>query len=326
MRVLVLGGTIFLGRHLVQAALAAGHQVTLFNRGRSPNPFPGIEVLIGDRDGGLDALRGRDFDVVVDTSGYLPRLVRASVDLELGRYCFVSTVSVYAGRHLPSWDESSPVIELEDPTSEDVNALYGALKASCEEEVPADGLIVRPGLIAGPQDPTGRFTYWPARAARGGETLAPGSPRQPCQLIDVRDLAAWMVSALGRGLAGTYNVAGPVRPLAETLERVAEGVEAGWEPTWVPDEFLLARGVRPYTDLPLWIPATAGFAVTDCTRAEADGLRCRPLEETARDTLAWSGSIPAAPQPSPGGPRRPPAGLSPERERELLDAWHWSNR
>src|SRR4051794_26468827 len=243
MQILVLGGTQFLGRHTVDAALARGHDVTLFNRGRTRSElFPGVEKLRGDRDGDLDSVRGRDFDAVVDTSGYVPRIVRETIDAlgDVGRYTFVSSISVYADASTPP-TESSPVAELKEPTEEWREA-YGELKADCEDVVRdrhPDAFIPRPGLIVGPWDPTGRFTYWPGRFADGGRVLAPAPPGADAQVIDARDLAAWIVRAAEDGLGGTYNAVDhrtSRETLVETCRRVA-GTDA--EIVWVDSGFLL---------------------------------------------------------------------------------------
>jgi 2'-hydroxyisoflavone reductase len=319
MRILVLGGTQFLGRHTVDAALARGHDVTLFNRGQTrPELFPEVEKLRGDRDGDLGALAGRSFGAVVDTSGYVPRLVAATLDVlaDVGHYTFVSSVSVYGDVPTPP-TEDTPVVELAEPT-ENWRDAYGELKADCEDVVRArfpDAFVPRPGLIVGPWDPTGRFTYWPARFADGGRVLAPAPPAAEAQVIDVRDLAAWIVRAAEGGLGGTYNTAD--RPttretLVETCRRVA-GVDS--EVVWVDSAFLVEHEVGEWMELPLWLssPEYAGLLSIDPAAAFAAGLETRPLEETARDTLAWVRSGEA--------PEDPPAGLAREKEQAVLDAW-----
>ena len=327
MRILVLGGTRFLGRHLVHAALARGHALTLLHRGRSDaSAFPEAEHLIADREGDLGVLAGRTWDAVVDPSGYLPGVVAASaralVDA-VGRYLFVSTISVYAEPLAPGADEDAPRIRLADPgVSEMTPETYGGHKALCEDEVTAmfgpRATVVRPGLIVGPFDTTDRFPYWPRRLARGGEVLAPGRPDAPVQVVDARDLAVWMVDLLERDRAGTYNAVGPERPLTmqEALSGIAGGLGVEPDLTWVDESFLLAHDVVPWLGLPLWVPAADdAFARMSNARALAEGLRTRPLAETARDTLAWERSL------SPGARSASPA-LSSERERELLAAWH----
>jgi nucleoside-diphosphate-sugar epimerase len=312
MQLLVLGGTKFLGRHVVDAALARGDQVTIFTRGQTnPDLFPEVEHLTGDRDGGLDALGGRSWDGVVDTSGYVPRIVRQSAELlrdAVGRYVFVSSVSVYADPSVPL-SESSPLDQLEDPFTEEVMAHYGALKAACErvvDEVYGErGTSVRAGLIVGPHDPTERFTYWPRRLAEGGDVLAPGSPERPVQVIDVRDLAAFLLLLAERGPGGPLNATGEELPFGELLARI--GGEGRLH--WVDDQEILDAGVEPWMELPLWLPGDeyAGMMRTDNSRAVAAGLRFRPLEETARDTLAWSLAA---------GEQRPT--LARDKERSLL--------
>jgi len=315
MRILVLGGTQFLGRHVVDDALARGHDVTLFNRGQTrPELYPEVEKLQGDRDGKLDALRGRSFDAVVDTSGYVPRIVHETIDAlgEVGHYTFVSSISVYADLAKPP-TIGSPVAVVEEPTEEWREA-YGALKAECEDVVrerfPA-AFIPRPGLIVGPWDPTGRFTYWPQRLAAGGRVLAPAPPDADAQVIDARDLAAWIVTAGERGLGGTFNAVGPVVRRDVLLDACGAGAEL----VWIDPAFLLEQGVEEWMELPLWLasPEYAAMLSVDPADALAAGLEPRPLEETARDTLAWvrSGEAPAD----------PPAGLDPAKERTVLDAW-----
>jgi len=319
MRILILGGTQFLGRHTVEAALARGHDVTMFNRGQTrPELFPDVEKLRGDRDGGLDAVRGRDFDAVVDTSGYVPRVVRETIDAlgDVGHYTFVSSISVYADASTPP-TESSPVAELSEPTEEWREA-YGELKADCEDVVRerfAGAFIPRPGLIVGPWDPTGRFTYWPQRFADGGRVLAPAPPDADAQVIDARDLAAWIVRAAENGLAGTYNAVDrpiPRSMLVETCMRVA-GVDA--EVVWIDGAFLAEHEVGEWMELPLWLidPAYAGMLSVDPSAALAAGLEPRPLADTVRDTLAWVAAGDA--------PSDPPAGLDRAKEQTVLDAW-----
>jgi 2'-hydroxyisoflavone reductase len=256
MRILVLGGTRFLGRAFVDAARARGHTLTLFNRGRTnPELHAGVERLTGDRDGGLAALAGRTWDAVMDPSGFFPRVVDASARALVGRadrYLFVSSISAYAEPLPRGVDEEAPLARLADPTVEDIGGgNYGGLKALCEERVRdafADqALVVRPGLIVGPHDTTDRFPYWPRRLARGGEVLAPGSPDAPVQVIDARDLAGWMVSLLERGIAGTFNATGPSQPLTlgRCLETIAAAVGGNARLTWVSDTFLDAGKVEP---------------------------------------------------------------------------------
>lgn len=326
MQVLMLGGTVFLGRHIVQAALARGHEVTLFNRGQNnPELFPELEKLRGNRDGDLTALRGRRWDAVIDPSGYVPRLVRASAELladAVEHYTFISSISVYASFDQPGMDESAPVGTLEDPTVEEVTPHYGPLKALCEQAaeaaMPGRVFSVRAGLIVGPDDPTDRFTYWPVRLARGGDVLAPNPPERPIQLIDVRDLAEWIVRMVEVRQTGIFNATGPDTTL--TMGRLLDACHtitgSDARLVWVDEPFLLDQGVTPWTELPLWVPSTpayAGFTTIDCRKALATGLTFRPITETIRATLAWDATRPV------DTPRR--NGLSPEREAELLAAW-----
>ncbi len=328
MKLLILGGTVFIGRHLVDAALERGHEVTLFNRGQhNADLYPMAERLRGDRDGDLTALRGRRWDAVVDTCGYVPRVVRASAE-ELAdavdHYTFISTISVYPDLGSKDIDEEAPLATLDDPSVEEVTGeTYGGLKVLCERAVeqviPGRALIVRPGLIVGPHDSSDRFTYWPHRVARGGEALAPGRSEYPTQFIDARDLMDWSLQAVERRLTGVYNATGPAYTMTmghvlDTCKDIS-GSDARF--TWVDDSFLTEAGVAPYTELPLWVPATpemAGFATVDCGKAIAAGLTYRPLADTVRDTLAWDQTRPADTERANG--------LKSEREAELLRSWH----
>jgi 2'-hydroxyisoflavone reductase len=329
MRILILGGTVFLGRALVEAALRRGHAVTLFNRGRSnPGLFPQVEELHGDRDSDLATLEGRRWEAVIDTSGYLPRVVRRSAELLAGavdQYTFISSLSVYANPSLPGLDEGAPLARLADETVETVDGeTYGPLKALCEKAVqeglPGRALILRPGLIVGPYDPTDRFTYWPHRVAQGGEVLAPGRPGRAIQFIDVRDLAEWNIRLLEAGKTGVYNANGPEpRPSMAALLDTCRSVSVSPSRfTWVDEAFLLEQGVEPWMQMPLWVPESdpeaAGFFGFDVSKALAAGLTFRPLAETVSATLAWDATRP------PARPWR--AGISRDREAELLSAWH----
>ena len=321
MKLLVLGGTKFLGRHAVAAALAAGHEVTIFTRGQTnPELFPEVEHLHGDRDGELDALRGRAWDGVVDTSGYVPRIVRQSAELlrdRVGRYVFVSSISVYADFSEPV-TESTPVAELADPASEEIMEDYGALKAACErvvEEVYGDrSARVRAGLIVGPYDPTDRFTYWPRRIARGGDGARPRRPgcTGPVRRC-TRSRARGSSSSRSTGPGGTFNATGPAEPLtfAALLERARAAIGSDADLVWVDEERVLDAGVEPWTELPLWLPGRehAGMARADISKALAAGLAFRPVEETVVDTLAWDRTV-AGERPT----------LAPEREQEILAA------
>jgi len=324
LKLLILGGTAFLGPELVEAARARGHTVTLFNRGKTnPGLFPDLEKLQGDRDGQLDALRGRTWDAVLDTSGYVPRIVRQSAELlapSVERYLFVSSISVYAEGVKAPITEATALATASDPKSEDVRANYGALKARCEQAVeaamPGRALSVRPGLIVGPTDPTDRFTYWPVRLVRGGEVLAPGDGLDPVQFVDVRDLAAFMVLALERRHAGTMNATGPAVPLLmrDFLAACrAPGVDAHL--TWVDEQFLDDQKVSAWSDLPVWVPRSEAFTQVSSAPAIAAGLAFRPAAETARDTLAWWRAQPEERR------SKPRTGLTAAREAEVLAAW-----
>ena len=317
MRLLVLGGTAFLGRALVDAALERGHDVTLFNRGRTnPELFPEAERLRGDRNEDLSALERREWDAVVDVATFLPRAVRLATEAlrdRVDRYVFVSSISAYADFSTPA-SEDSPVAQLENPESESVED-YGPLKAQCErlvqEAFGERALVVRPGLIVGPHDPTDRFTYWPRRVADGGRLLAPAPPDQPVQFIDVRDLGEWIVAAIEAGRSGVYNVTG--EPMTfEALLDACTLVSGDAEIVWVSPERLVDAEVGEWMELPLWIvtPEFAAMQRTDVSMALRDGLRFRPLVETIRDTLAWDAERTT--------PRAEGVGLTAERERELL--------
>jgi nucleoside-diphosphate-sugar epimerase len=327
LRLLVLGGTKFLGRAAVEEALVRGHEVTLFNRGQTnPELFPEAEKLRGDRDGDLAALEGHEWDAVIDPSGYVPRVVRASASLLAGsveHYVFVSSGAVYAEPYAPGYDENAPTVELEDPASEEVLRDYGALKAACEDVVrevfPESHTNVRAGLIVGPHDGSGRFTYWPLRGSLGGDVLAPAPPEQLTQFVDVRDLGAWMVDACERSENGTFNASGEPVALVSVLE--ACGVS---DPVWVDETFLLEEGVGPWMELPLWVPReVSAFLQMSVAKAVSAGLSFRQIEETARDTLAWACETGAElVTETPYGT----AGLDPAREAELLEAWRSHSR
>ena len=331
MRILVLGGGRFLGRSFADAARARGHELTLFNRGRTnPELHVGVERILGDRDGGLGALAGREWDAVVDPSGFFPRVVAASARALAGAaksYLFVSSISVYAEPLARGMDESARVAKLADPEGEEITGeTYGGLKALCEDRVrEAFGdraLIVRPGLIVGPNDTTDRFPYWPRRLARGGEVLAPGSPDAPTQYIDARDLSAWMVALLERDVTGTFHATGPAESitLGETLDRIARAVGGSARLVWMDEEFLKLQNVQPWLELPLWLPAAdQALGTVSIARALDEGLKFRPLEETARDTLAWERGLVSDTRP-------PSPALKPEREAELLAAWRTRGR
>src|SRR4051794_30371583 len=278
MRILVLGGTQFLGRHPVDAALARGQEVTMFNRGQTrPELFPEVEKLRGDRDGDLSALEGRSWDAVVDTSGYVPRVVTQTLAAlgDVGHYTFVSSISVYADVSTPP-TESSPVAELKEPTEEVMKA-YVELKADCEDVVRErfpTAFVPRPGLIVGPWDPTGRFTYWPQRLAAGGRVLAPAPPDASAQVIDVRDLAAWIVRAAENGTSGTFNAVDRPTTRAELFDTCIRVAGSDAEVIWVDSAFLVEREVGEWMELPLWLasPEYAGMLAADPAKAFAAGL------------------------------------------------------
>jgi 2'-hydroxyisoflavone reductase len=318
MRLLVLGGTKFLGRAIVDAALARDHKLTLFNRGlTNPDLFAGVEKIRGDRTEDLSALARREWDVAIDVSTFLPRVVQLSAEALVGRverYVYVSSISVYANQSVPPVEDGA-VEQLDDPTSESLED-YGALKAACERiVVDAYGdraLIVRPGLIVGPHDPTDRFTYWPRRVAEGGRMLAPAPPEAPVQFVDVRDLGGWIVHAAEAGLSGTFNATGETMTFGGLLDECKRVTDADAEIVWVPGDTLVEAGVGEWMELPLWIasPDFAAMQRADVSKAVAAGLTFRPLAHTIRDTLVWNAER-----------EWPPAegvGLTPERERKLL--------
>ncbi len=326
MNLLIIGGTRFVGRHLVERALARGHTVTLFNRGQSnPDLFPQVEQLHGDRGTDLDLLQNRSWDAVIDTCGYVPRSVRLSAQALVGqtdRYVFISTVSVYDKDNPRGMDESSPLATLKNESVEEITEeTYGGLKVLCEKVVqqiyPDRTLIVRPGLIVGPHDHTDRFTYWPWRIAQGGQVLAPGNPDQPQQIIDARDMAQWIIAVVEEKRTGIFNAVGP--DYALTTRRMLKACVTVCNPqarlTWVSEAFLLEHQVEPWGEMPVWLPEKDS-ALDTCSnaRASAAGLKFRSIEDTIRDTLAWSRT-----RPSDHVWR---AGMRPEREAELLRAWN----
>lgn len=329
-RLLILGGTAFLGPEVVEAAQKRGWTITLFNRGKTnPGLFPDLEKLQGDRKDDLKSLEGREWDYVVDTSGYVPRHVTMSAELlrdKVKQYVFISTISVY-GNAVPKvgTDENDPVAPL--PTGADPEKVtgmtYGPLKALCEQAaekaMPGRVTNIRPGLIVGPGDPTDRFTYWPVRVAKGGDVLAPGTPEDPAQVVDVRDLAEFVVATLEQGAMGVYNATGPVggMPFGDMLAacRKAAGSDAVFR--WGDVQFLEEQKIGAWMDMPAWVPPIddmAGFARIDVRKAVAKGLKFRPVEETARDTLAWWKTLPEDRR------AKMKAGLSAEREAEALKA------
>lgn len=332
MKLLILGGTVFLGRHLVDAALARGHEITLFNRGQhNPELFSDVEKLRGDRDGNLSALAGRRWDAVIDPSGYVPRLVADSAALladAVEHYTFISSLSAYASFADANQNEDAPLATMAAPTVEEITGeTYGPLKVLCEQAaevaMPGRVAIVRPGLIVGPHDPTDRFTYWPVRVAKGGPILAPAPADYPVEFTDVRDLAAWTIGLAEKRVAGVFNASGPseAATLGGLLEvcRTVNGSDA--EIVWMHEEFLQTNEIQPWSQLPLWIgngPEYDGFSRFDCTRAIAAGLTFRPVAETAAATLEWARSRPAD--------HTWRAGLTPEQEAVLLKNWATDRR
>lgn len=367
--ILILGGTGFLGPATIEAAVARGHKVTIFNRGRTekyrPIKHAEIEHLYGNRDPdkhaqeedttspkGLGQLEGRTFDVVIDNSGYYPRIVKASAEWAAkaaGMYIFISSISAYADSATPDRDETAPVGKMDDPTIENMGPsfeYYGPLKALCEQAaeaaMPGKAAIVRPGYIVGPGDPTDRFTYWPVRANQGGEMLAPGNPDDPIQIIDVRDLAEFLITLAENNTAGVFNAVGPGKPArwGDVLDACVAAAATKPTLTWVNQEFLQSNGV-PAGSLPIWIPPAgeyAGFHRWSNERAKAAGLKFRSTEAITKDTLAWWPSEverrtkataaiieeakaagkepPALPDPS-----KLKAGISPEQEAKVLTLW-----
>ncbi|MEA2784928.1 MAG: hypothetical protein QOF71_1032 [Candidatus Eremiobacteraeota bacterium] len=322
----MLGGTVFLGRHVVETLLARGHEVTVFHRGkRGAELFPEIERVLGDRTTDLERLPAdAAWDAVVDTCGFVPGVVATSAQAlreRAGRYVFISSISVYDMSH-PAIDESSPTLELPPDAPRDVMTpeTYGALKYLCEQEAvaafgPDRTLIVRPGLIVGPHDPTDRFTYWPLRFARGGDVLVPDALEMPVQYVDVRDLAEFVVDALERGNTGVVNAVGPAAPttLGALLDACAAASSSRANVVRVDRTFLRRWDTGPWIDLPVWSEdgfEYDGITRTDTSRAIALGLRYRPLETTIADTLRWArderGDAPFK------------AGLTPAREAALF--------
>jgi 2'-hydroxyisoflavone reductase len=325
LRILILGGTGWLGPNQVRAALARGHEVTLFNRGqRDPDMFPELETLIGDRDNDLEALRGREWDVAIDNSATIPRWVKLSTAVlgdSIGAYVFVSSVGVYLPYLTAPLAEDGPIGTIDDPSTEEVDGdTYGALKALSEQVArdayPDTYQVVRPGYIIGPGDPTDRFTYWPVRMSRGGEVLAPGSPSDPIQQIDVRDLAGFMIDLVEQQASGTFNAVGPVEPttMGPFLETVREASGSDATLTWVDADFLEEHGVSFVT---YWAPPRGdylGMHQIDGSKAFAHGLTTRPLADTTRDTLEWFNGLDEE-------RRSQLRGFSAEREASVLEAF-----
>jgi 2'-hydroxyisoflavone reductase len=334
MRILILGGTRFIGLHMTALALERGHQLTFFNRGKThTDRYPEIERIKGDRNGELDGLKGREWDAVIDNSGYVPRHVKLSAELlapHVKQYVFTSSISVYPDFSVPR-DESSPVGKLADETIEKVDGeTYGPLKALCEQAaqraMPARTCVIRPGLIVGPDDNTDRFTYWPARAARGGEFIAPGSPKDPFQVIDARDLAAFVINAVENNHTGVYNLVSDVNgfKFGELTDACIAAANKQAKPAdkpravYLPTAFLEAQKVEPWSEMPVWLPAQgdeAAFAGTSNKAAVAKGLRITPLKKTVNDTMAWHLARPAEER------EKLKSGITADKEATVLAAW-----
>lgn len=340
MKILIIGGTKFLGRHLIKAALERHHTVTLFNRGKySSEAFENVEQIAGDRNVDLDKLNGRNWDAVIDTCGYLPSSVRASAKAlkeSAGQYVLISSISAYRDFSRPDFDETAPLAELNDEQlkrlgefdrSGEVNAftlgdLYGGAKALCEKEVETiigrQSLIIRSGLIVGAFDTTDRFTYWVKRVAAGGEVLAPGAPDRFVQVIDARDMSEWIIKMIECAENGIFHATG--KPFDLTMQKMLEEIKAVSQSdaafTWVSEEFLKQENVGAWSEMPLYLPesneASKGFLAVNIDKAQASGLEFRPLSETIKDVLAWG-------RTKTGELK---AGITSEREKELLQKWH----
>lgn len=336
LRILILGGTGFIGPFQIEYALSRGHKITVFNRGKThPAELPkDVEQLVGDRNGQLDALKGKQWDICIDNPTTLPAWVRDAGQILKGnvdRYVFISTISVYADTSKTGPDENSALAKYQgaDPYKETLEAMkasgfqtYGPLKALSEQETekwfPGKSLIIRPGLIVGPRDETDRFTYWPVRIDRGGEVLAPGNPKDPVQFIDGRDLAEWTIRMAENGGTGIYNATGPAKELGigAMLDGIKSALNSNASFTWGDAEFLKQQKVEAWSDMPVWAGDELGMARTNISRALAKGLTFRPLADTARDALAWF----KAQKPERQAKLR--AGLTAEREKEVIAAWH----
>jgi nucleoside-diphosphate-sugar epimerase len=328
-RILILGGTGYLGPATVEAARARGHELTLFNRGKTrPGLFPNVETLFGDRDPkigeGLNALRNRQWDAVIDNSGNVPRIVSASAQLlapNVKQYVYISSISAYADNSVEGQDESGKLATMEDTTVEQITGkTFGPLKVLSEKAaqsaLPGRTTVVRPGYIVGPDDPSGRFTYWPVRIDRGGEVLAPGAPTDPVQIIDVRDLGAWLITLVEEGTMGVFNATGPRDRLAwgDLLEACRKATRTENRLTWVPGEWIAKKNAEVF---PIWAPylgETLGFHRWNCTAAVKAGLKFRPHGQTVADTLRWYKT-----QDESG--RTKLAGPAPAKEAELLATW-----
>lgn len=334
---LFLGGTGFLGPHMVEAALKRGYHVTLLTRGRAGKElFPEAERLIGDRAGDMSALKGKTWDVVIDNSGYVPAHVRTSATMlrdSVGHYVYTSTIDAYRDYHTVGINESYPLAELPAGEPHNPNKYYGPLKALCEKEVdavfPGKHTIIRPGWVAGPGDNNHLYAYWVMRVKRGGEFLAPGTPTDPVQMVDVRDLAAFVIDAADKRISGPFNVVAPPMAFGEMLNVIQQTLGNVATPVWVNADFLKAKGVGPYFDMPMWWPPRNDYDVNvpsglgggvgafrvSGEKARRAGARYRPLAETTRDLHAWYvkefGTWPETGRP----------GLTTARERTVLEEW-----
>jgi 2'-hydroxyisoflavone reductase len=332
MRLLLIGGTRFLGRHVVADALERGHRVTLFHRGKTrPGLFPECERILGDREHDLAALGGREWDAVVDTCGFVPRVVGETARRLAGRtghYTFISSISVYADPVPAGADETAPLATVADPAAEAITgATYGGLKVlserAADEALPGKVLHVRAGLLVGPWDYTDRFSYWVRRFAEPGSALVPDAPAQLLQWIDARDAAAWIVRCAEAGTVGTFNVTGPREPatLGGVLAEMRSVLGSRTIPVPVAPGFLTEHGVQPWMEMPLWVPDVDGFLSINIRRALDQRLELRPLADTVRDTHDWLEGEGKDAKPSTMLASPPPASLSRERERELLEKW-----
>jgi nucleoside-diphosphate-sugar epimerase len=334
LRILILGGTGFTGPYQVRYALSRGHKVTTFNRGKThPDELPKeVEQLIGDRNGKLEALKDRQWDVVIDNPTTLPAWVRDAAQVlkaNVDRYVFISTISIYGEpKEGPDENTSTERYDGTDPYKETIEAVrasgfktYGPLKVLSEREAekwfPGKTLIIRPGLIVGPRDETDRFTYWPVRIDRGGEVLAPGTTNDPVQFIDARDLAEWTIRMVENRETGIYNATGPAKPvgIGGMLDGIKDALKSDAKFVWATEEFLTEQKVQPWSDMPVWTGKEGGLSRTNINRALSKGLTFRPLGVTARDTLAWFKSQPQDRQ------SKLRAGVTPEREAEVLAQW-----
>jgi 2'-hydroxyisoflavone reductase len=345
MKLLIIGGTKFLGRHLTTGALARNHEVSLFNRGRhASTSIANVEIIQGDRNHDMALLNGRTWDAVIDTCGYLPRSVRASAEAlrdSVNQYVFFSSLSAYADFRTPGMDESVALATLTAEQIQTANVVdqtgstsainyggsYGGLKVLCEQAVeevmPSRVLILRPGLIVGSDDYTDRFTYWVTRVAQGGEVLAPGRPDRYLQLIDVHDLSQWTIKMIEAKATGIYNANGETSQLtmASVLQACKTVSQSDAKFNWVSDDFLLGKQVAMWSEMPLWIPdneqALKGFMYINCNKAFQAGLMLRPISETIRDVLNWYATSHTK--------EKLKAGMDSGKERDLLEAWHLLN-